>query len=741
MKNRLSNFITVYNAELLKKKKKGIFWTSVIIGLVFPLLAFLNYFLNGFSQQVTGLPYNFFTWFIGNSIMGYAGFFFPLLIIISASRITQLDHKNGGWKLLETSPLSRSSVFFGKFALLLTSNLISIVTFVIFGVLFSFILISKGNIPEEAMTSFPLSFVTQLVFRLFISSLLISAIQYSLSVLFKGMIWPLLIGLTGLIFSLFARAVFMTNTSWNPFQILTNVGTSTYRNETVDFLVYTDLISLFLSIPILYISFEWYKFRTIRGAFMSSTLKMVKLFVVVCLSGFGLAYLLSPNQSKTYEKTILAGEIESDTPIAFVYLIDNVLGDTIVKAPVKNNKFHTELSNPLILDYYMFVIDNKMQESIFLGEKDSLYVKVRFYKQKGEVKVKGTRLAENQIVIKTNNRQPIIEWILEDDKNIENAASFTSSFIREWEDSRAQQSNYRTIDNFIPKEDFKNRNKKVLAIRYLNYWNEFKNKRKALFPDKETADVDEITELKSLITLEDETLLSISAYRKYLNKELSSKIEENLEPNIKILEAYKTIEKGTFRDKANYIQIIKSLNESSDDTERASIIEKYLPEISEKKYRATIMALNKDLERLSRGNKAPELLAYNVKDEDYNLSSFNGKFILIDVWASWCGPCKRESPFFEKYAIKYKDQNISFISLNIDRDEIKWKSIIQNTKSESQQLRAKEIDLFNSQYSIKSIPRFIFIDTLGNIINKNMPPPSSSAFELLLTNELKEVEL
>ena len=143
----------------------------------------------------------------------------------------------------------------------------------------------------------------------------------------------------------------------------------------------------------------------------------------------------------------------------------------------------------------------------------------------------------------------------------------------------------------------------------------------------------------------------------------------------------------------------------------------------------------------AKGNKAPDFYAYNTKNEKINLNSFKGKFVLIDVWASWCGPCKRETPFFEKYAIKYQDQNISFISLNVDKEEIKWRSMIQNKKSESIQLRVKEIDQFASQYSIKTIPRFIFIDTLGNIINKEMPLPSSSSFEILLKNEIKEIKI
>ncbi len=737
MKNFISNLITVYKAEHLKKKKKGIYWTSFIIGILFPLLGFVLSMKDGYLNHITQLPYNFYEQFISKSIMGFAGFFFPLIIIITAGRIVQLDHKNGGWKLMETSPINKTSIYFGKFSVLLTSNLIAILSFSISSIIFCLILILKGGIPIEASTNLPIGFMLQLIFRLFIGSILISAIQYVLSVHFKTLTWPTLIGFVGLIASLFARAIFMTKIDWNPFRMIENVGFNTHGSDLGNLLLYTEWLSLILSIPILAIGLSIYQYKSFNFAFIKNK-KRGGIITLISIATLVIAgYFLTPKQMGNYHKNIIAGTIESDTPIENIYLINSVTKDTIVKAPVENNIFHAEVNLQLTTDYYLLTADNKFENKIFLGDQDSLNVEIDYFNQKNAITVKGTRLAENNIIRNSEKQKWFIRFYLNRNDELNNIQYFEDMLFRELKDRKHVEMQAKTKDNYIPKEDFKDRHHKLLAIQYLNYWETFKQKRKALYPDQETPDGKRILKLKESVSLEDEALLGNQSYITYINKELSRQItNEQLEPNIAILEAYKSLSKAAFKNKVAYIQLKKSLKEANKSSERTAILKDYLSLLNNAELKEKIETYNQQLNLLDKGNIAPNFIAVDKSGEEFSLASFKGKFIIIDVWASWCAPCKRESPFFEKYALQFKDQNITFLSLSIDQDKVKWKASILDKKTTAQQLIIANKNKFGKAYNIESIPRFILIDPNGKLINAEMPFPSQNAFEILIQNEL-----
>ncbi len=129
----------------------------------------------------------------------------------------------------------------------------------------------------------------------------------------------------------------------------------------------------------------------------------------------------------------------------------------------------------------------------------------------------------------------------------------------------------------------------------------------------------------------------------------------------------------------------------------------------------------------------------NHKGGTVSLSDFKGKYVYIDVWATWCGPCIAEVPFLKEIEESYKDKNIEFISISIDKakDHNKWFEMVNEINLGGMQILAdKDWDTqFIKDYSIKSIPRFILIDPNGNIIDANASKPSSEDIRKLL-NEL-----
>ena len=145
------------------------------------------------------------------------------------------------------------------------------------------------------------------------------------------------------------------------------------------------------------------------------------------------------------------------------------------------------------------------------------------------------------------------------------------------------------------------------------------------------------------------------------------------------------------------------------------------------------------------GKPSPTFVNYeNYAGGTTSLSDLKGKYVYVDVWATWCGPCKREIPSLKKLEAEYHDKNIEFVSISVDngrgyRADTKekafemskqgWRKMIEDRDMGGIQLfsdNAFESD-FVMAYKISGIPRFILIDPEGNIVNADAPRPSSPA--------------
>ncbi len=111
-----------------------------------------------------------------------------------------------------------------------------------------------------------------------------------------------------------------------------------------------------------------------------------------------------------------------------------------------------------------------------------------------------------------------------------------------------------------------------------------------------------------------------------------------------------------------------------------------------------------------------------------SLSSLAGKVVYIDVWATWCGPCRREIPDLQTLEADYKNQNIAFVSVSIDESREAWESMVSDDQLGGIQLLA-ENDWKSSicaDYKINGIPRFILVGSDGKIISADADRPSSA---------------
>ncbi len=83
--------------------------------------------------------------------------------------------------------------------------------------------------------------------------------------------------------------------------------------------------------------------------------------------------------------------------------------------------------------------------------------------------------------------------------------------------------------------------------------------------------------------------------------------------------------------------------------------------------------------KLSKGNVSPKFVDYeNYKGGTTSLDDLKGKYVYIDVWATWCGPCKREIPYLKEITKKYDGKNITFVSMSIDKKEAydAWRKMV-----------------------------------------------------------------
>ena len=116
---------------------------------------------------------------------------------------------------------------------------------------------------------------------------------------------------------------------------------------------------------------------------------------------------------------------------------------------------------------------------------------------------------------------------------------------------------------------------------------------------------------------------------------------------------------------------------------------------------------------------APDITFQNEKGKTLHLDKLKGKITLIDFWASWCGPCRKEIPHVKKYDEEYKNKGVQFISVSIDAKKDAWTKALKEEQMPWLQGWAQNSgkDVLNT-YQFNGIPFLILLDKKGNIYRK-----------------------
>jgi peroxiredoxin len=129
-----------------------------------------------------------------------------------------------------------------------------------------------------------------------------------------------------------------------------------------------------------------------------------------------------------------------------------------------------------------------------------------------------------------------------------------------------------------------------------------------------------------------------------------------------------------------------------------------------------------ELKKNQRSKQAPDFTLPDTTGTPVSLSSFKGKYVLVDFWASWCGPCRQENPNVVKAYNQFKDKNFTILGVSLDKSKNAWLEAIKNDGLTWNHV--SDLSYWNSKaaelYDVRSIPYNILIDPNGNIVGEDL---------------------
>ena len=126
--------------------------------------------------------------------------------------------------------------------------------------------------------------------------------------------------------------------------------------------------------------------------------------------------------------------------------------------------------------------------------------------------------------------------------------------------------------------------------------------------------------------------------------------------------------------------------------------------------------------RIAIGAVAPGFTSTNTEDKNIGLNNYRGKYTLVDFWASWCAPCREESPTLVRLYNEYRNRGFEILSVSIDTDSVRWKNAVQKDGYTWENVfdAGGYSGTVAALYAVTAIPATFLLDKDGKIISKNL---------------------
>ncbi|MBS0000680.1 MAG: redoxin domain-containing protein [Cyclobacteriaceae bacterium] len=260
----------------------------------------------------------------------------------------------------------------------------------------------------------------------------------------------------------------------------------------------------------------------------------------------------------------------------------------------------------------------------------------------------------------------------------------------------------------------------------------------APFEIKGSPSMDALTDMNQIMNdFKREVQLINEAYGAAVKSENQEEVEKIQQEYQALLTAVNEKIKDKIRGMGTSVAVLQAINYLDKEQEFQFIdsvaleIDKNMPDYQIKK---DFLMEIEDLRKLAVGSVAPEIELPNPEGEMVKLSSLRGNFVLIDFWAAWCGPCRKENPNVVRMYNQYNEKGFEVFGVSLDRQREDWVEAIKNDGLIW--THVSDLKYFNSEaakiYNINAIPATYLIDQDGKIIGKNLRGKS-------LEDKLKEI--
>lgn len=135
------------------------------------------------------------------------------------------------------------------------------------------------------------------------------------------------------------------------------------------------------------------------------------------------------------------------------------------------------------------------------------------------------------------------------------------------------------------------------------------------------------------------------------------------------------------------------------------------------------------------GGEMPDVPIIDPQGNEHRLAEFKGRYVYIDMWASWCGPCNQEIPYLKELEKTLGNDQVVFVSISIDEDPDAWKAAIKRHNLTGNQFLGNET--LATLLKVQGIPRFLIYDKEGRLLYPEAPRPSSGMTIRRILNSLK----